>query len=217
MTYLKAIFAYAVEEDVLPKSPARRLSLPDGLGDPVRGFLSLDDFKGLKEELPSRRDQIMAGLLFLGGLRRGELFGLKWKDFTGDSIAVVRQMNRFQAEVVPKTKCSVGIIPLPSELCVDLLWWSLVARIHRRMRSSSPARKEQRSTTRTGLTGRCSLPPKERNLAGLGITCSDGATPPKLTKPGSRTRASKHSCGMPHLKSHATSTCKRFLNRRRKL
>ena len=123
MTYLKAIFGYAVEEDVLPKSPARRLSLPDGLGDPVRGFLSLDDFKGLKEELPSRRDQIMAGLLFLGGLRRGELFGLKWKDFTGDSIAVVRQMNRFQAEVVPKTKCSVGIIPLPSELCVDLLWW----------------------------------------------------------------------------------------------
>ncbi|HLK65031.1 MAG TPA: site-specific integrase [Bryobacteraceae bacterium] len=123
LTYLKAIFAYAVEEDVLPKSPARRLSLPDGVGEPVRRYLSLEDFNRLKEELPSRRDQIMAGLLFLGGLRRGELFGLKWKDFTGDCVAVVRQMNRFQAEVVPKTKSSIGIIPLPAELCVDLLWW----------------------------------------------------------------------------------------------
>jgi integrase len=123
LKYLKAIFAHAVEEDVLPKSPARRLIMPDGVPDPVRRYLSLENFERLKEQLPSRRDQIMAGLLFLGGLRRGELFGLKWRDFGGESVTIVRQMNRFQKEVVPKTKSSVGTIPLPSELCVDLLWW----------------------------------------------------------------------------------------------
>ena len=123
LIYLRAIFAHAVEEDVLPKNPARRLALPDGVNDPERPYLSIQEFERLKEELPSRRDQTMAGLLFLGGLRRGELFGLKWKDFTGESAAVVRQMNRFQAEAVPKTKSSVAVIPLPPELCLDLLWW----------------------------------------------------------------------------------------------
>jgi integrase len=126
LIYLRAICSCAVDEDVFPKNPARNLTLPDGVRTPKRPFLSIADFNSLRSQLPSRRDQIMAGLLYLGGLRRGELFGLKWRDFSGEAVAVVRQMNRFHAEAVPKTKSSVAIIPLPPELCSDLLWWKSI-------------------------------------------------------------------------------------------
>ena len=123
MMYLRAIFAFAVEEDVLRKNPARKLRLPDGLAKPNRPYLSVEDFSILKEHLLSKRDQIMAGLLFLGGLRRGELFGLKWMDFTGEALTIQRQMNRFHTIAVPKTTSSMATVPLPPDLCSDLLWW----------------------------------------------------------------------------------------------
>jgi len=123
LMYLRAIFAYAVDEDVLVKNPARKLQLPDGLSEPNRPYLSINHFAALKENLSSRRDQIMAGLLFLGGLRRGELFGLKWQDFNGEAVMVERQMNRFQKVAVPKTKSSIATVPLPPDLCSDLMWW----------------------------------------------------------------------------------------------
>ena len=123
LKYFRAIFKYAVEEGVLQKNPAGRLALPDGLKAPNRPFLSVEKFQNLKIQLPSRRDQIMVGLLFHGGLRKGELFGLKWKDFKGEVLFVERQLNRFQSEVVPKTQSSIAGIPLPKELCSDLEWW----------------------------------------------------------------------------------------------
>src|SRR5690242_6837887 len=35
----------------------------------------------------------------------------------------LEQLNRFQSEAVPKTKCSVAAIPLPPDLCGELVWW----------------------------------------------------------------------------------------------
>ena len=65
----------------------------------------------------------MVKLLYMGGLRRGELFGARWQDFDGSSLVVVRQMNRFNKEAPVKTKASVGKVSLPPDVCADLNEW----------------------------------------------------------------------------------------------
>lgn len=123
LMYLRAIGEFTVDEGVLPRNPARRLVMPPNTRKPNRPYLSLDQFNLLLSKLPGRRDQIMVKLLFLGGLRRGELFGLRWSDYTGASISIERQINRFDKVDTVKTEASAASIPLPKDLCQDLDEW----------------------------------------------------------------------------------------------
>jgi integrase len=123
LMYLRAIFEFAVEELVLPKNPARRLVLPANTRKPNRPYLSKDLFMLLVSKLPTKRDQIMVNMLYLGGFRRGELFGLRWTDYDGAGIEVKRQINRFSKEAPPKTAASAAYIPLTLDLCGDLNEW----------------------------------------------------------------------------------------------
>ena len=73
----------------------------------------MDEYNKLLEAMPSKRDQLMVKLLYMGGLRRGELFGARWQDYDGSSLVIVRQMNRFNKEAPVKTKASFGKVSLP--------------------------------------------------------------------------------------------------------
>jgi integrase len=123
LTYLRAILEHAREEGVFVKNPARKLEVPPGVRAENRPFLSLAEYNKLLEAMPMQRDRLMVKLLYMGGLRRGELFGARWQDYDGVSLAVVRQMNRFNKEAPVKTHASVGKVSLPPDVCADLNEW----------------------------------------------------------------------------------------------
>jgi integrase len=89
--YLRAVFAAAVEDRLVPISPCRRINLP-----PVRRELAepLDAsaIRVLAEQVPAH----LRGAVWLGagtGLRPGELRGLTADRLDGDTIRVDRQLT----------------------------------------------------------------------------------------------------------------------------
>lgn len=123
LLYLRAILGHATDEGALPRNPARKLEMPDVAKREERPYLPLPEYQKLLAAMPSKRDQLMVKLLFMGGLRRGELFAVRWKDFNGSSISVLRQINRFGNEAAVKTKASEGNVALPEDVCADLEEW----------------------------------------------------------------------------------------------
>ena len=55
--------------------------MPDGIGKENRACLSLSDYKKILSALPTKRDQIIVKLFYMGGLRRGELFAIPMEEF----------------------------------------------------------------------------------------------------------------------------------------
>ena len=123
LLYLRAILGFATDEGVLPRNPARKLQMPDGIKREERPYLSLAEYNRLLEALECKRDQLMVKLLYLGGLRRGELFGVRWGDLEGSSLSVLRQINRFGKEANLKTQASEGRIALTEDVCAELNEW----------------------------------------------------------------------------------------------
>jgi integrase len=62
----------------------------------------------------------MTKILYMGGLRRGELFALRWFDFDGKFLNVQRQISRDNQELPAKTK---GPVSLPEDVCAELELW----------------------------------------------------------------------------------------------
>lgn len=123
MKYLRAILEHAVEDDVLHRNPAKKLIIPENVREPDTPYLSIAEYSRLVGAMPTKRDQIMVKLLFLGALRRGELFGLQWQDHLGDNMNIVRQVNRFGKITLPKTKASCDEISIPPDLRAELDRW----------------------------------------------------------------------------------------------
>ncbi|MBV8552918.1 MAG: site-specific integrase [Acidobacteriaceae bacterium] len=94
LNHLQAIFAHARERGYITDNVAYDLRMPKLVRDEHTPALALEDFGRLLENLPTPKDQLMARLLYYVGVRREELFGLKWKDYNGKTIRVVRQINR---------------------------------------------------------------------------------------------------------------------------
>jgi integrase len=123
LLYLRAILGFAADEGALTRNPARKLAMPDGVKPEERPYLALDEYQKLVDAMPSKRDQLMVKLLYMGGLRRGELFAVQWGDFHGSVISVLRQINRFGNEANVKTKASQANIAIPDDVCADLNEW----------------------------------------------------------------------------------------------
>lgn len=119
LTYLRAIFEQAVEEDVLAKNPARQLAIPIITRDRDETILSIEQVRILEEHLAGR-DRIIWLLLSRCGLRAGEVFGLKWEDLGPDgTLSVLRSFARGQLGD-PKTRKSKGRIAIPDSLFQEL-------------------------------------------------------------------------------------------------
>ncbi|WP_188760769.1 tyrosine-type recombinase/integrase, partial [Edaphobacter acidisoli] len=99
----------------LVRCSSKRLEVPD--------ILTPVEIRGILGELfaPARTVTMLAAIT---GMRRGELFGLKWEDldFEGRTIRIVRSLVD-QIEGLPKTETSRKPMPMSDELAGSLASW----------------------------------------------------------------------------------------------
>lgn len=75
-TYLKACFEYAIDEDLIPKNPARKLAMPNIQKKPCERFLSVAEVQALLSAA-SQREHLVLRLLAVCGLCPGEALALR--------------------------------------------------------------------------------------------------------------------------------------------
>ena len=109
---LSAVLRTAVKWGHLQDNPARDVDLPTLKTVRPKWVLTTHQAAQLLEALPPLA-RTMAGLAILSGLRRGELFALRWRDLDEDDrFLIVREAvyeGRFD---IPKTAAGVRQIPL---------------------------------------------------------------------------------------------------------
>jgi integrase len=121
VTWTRAILEEAVEDDFIPKNPARKLRVPETR--PVnRRFLSLDEISIVLSKLPMRERLIMRVSLVLG-LRPGELFALRWNDIQGHALRLDESTLDGKLYPTLKTKQSKAYVALPLSVREGLSEW----------------------------------------------------------------------------------------------
>ena len=109
---LSAVLRTAVEWGHLADNPARGVRLPKLKTVRPKWVLTISQAEGLLQALPPL-PRAMVGLALLSGLRRGELFALRWKDLDADArVLHVRQAVYEGMFGSPKTEAGLRRIPL---------------------------------------------------------------------------------------------------------
>jgi integrase len=122
--YMRAIFAEAVEQDFLPKDPARSIKVPSELKETDKTTLSWDQLRTALSSLPLR-DRILLTLDMTNALRPSELFGLRWSCFDPELCLIEIKETTYKGKIRAwgKTKGSLTKIPIPQALAEELLAW----------------------------------------------------------------------------------------------
>src|SRR5580658_2123974 len=123
-SYMRAIFREAVEQDFLPKDPARTVKTPSELRESDKTTLSWDQLRAALSMLPLR-DRILLTLDMTNALRPGELFGLRWSCFNPELCLIEIKETTYKGKIRPwgKTKGSLTKIPIAQALADELLAW----------------------------------------------------------------------------------------------
>jgi integrase len=118
---LSAVLRSGVKWGHLVANPARDVEMPRLKTVRPKWALTIDQAIALLKHLPSPKARTMVGLALLGGVRRGELFAFRWRDFDDANWSLqVREAVYEGTFDEPKTDASVRLIPLP-EIAVELL------------------------------------------------------------------------------------------------
>ncbi len=122
--YMKAIFAEAVDQDFLPKDPARTVKTPANLRETDKTVLTWEQLRAALSRL-ALRDRILLKLDMTNALRPSELFALRWKchRVSAISLTLVETIYKGKIRAYGKTKGSLAEVPIASELSDDLLHW----------------------------------------------------------------------------------------------
>ena len=123
-SYVRDIFAEAVEQDFLTKDPARKVTVPSQLRDTDRTTLT---WKQLRDALLhlALRDRVLLELDMTNALRPSELFALRWKCFNYAESKMQVFETAYNGAIRPwgKTMKSLGRVHLPKDLAEDLWLW----------------------------------------------------------------------------------------------
>jgi integrase len=115
----KALFAEAVDQDVILKNPARRCTVPPQCPKPRRPALTEQQVAALLGVL-GQRDHLIVRLLSLCALRAGELFALRWRDWD-DTAAVLFIREQISGDL--KTESSAAPVVLTAALNDEMHEW----------------------------------------------------------------------------------------------
>jgi integrase len=113
----------AFEDRLIPHNPVAKLPLPRIERREMR-FLDVDDIWKLADEIDETyRSFVLLGAF--GGLRLGEMLGLRWKrlDLLRRQVHVAETLVSIRAQISfgpPKTKAAVRTVPLPEFVCEEL-------------------------------------------------------------------------------------------------
>jgi integrase len=123
--YMRAVLAEAVEVGILAVNTAARLSMPPNTRKPKRPWLSVEQFQQVIAATESMRDRLMMKILYIGGVRRGELFGFQWHDLDDQKgiLHIERQILENLTVGPAKTDGSIAPISIPDEIVADLIEW----------------------------------------------------------------------------------------------
>jgi integrase len=120
---LSAILRTAVKWGHLGTNPARGVSMPTLRTVKPKWALTRDQARAVLEQLPPLA-RTMVGVALLTGLRRGELFALRWKALDLDlGILQVQEAVYEGAFGTPKTAAGLRTLPLPLEVVALLRSW----------------------------------------------------------------------------------------------
>jgi len=108
---LSAIFRHAIQQGYLSgANPIREASIPKAPEGEETYAYSLPEVLTMLKLLPDPARTIVAVAAFLG-LRRGEIRGLEWPDYSGDEIRVLRSVWASVTDE-PKTRKSKAPVPV---------------------------------------------------------------------------------------------------------
>jgi integrase len=125
---LSAVLRTAVKWGHLQENPATGVELPKLKTVRPKWVLTTDQAAALLESLPPLA-RAMAGLAVLSGLRRGELFALRWQDIDEQArMLTVREAVYDGAFGTPKTEAGLRQIPLSDSALRFIAEWKRCAR-----------------------------------------------------------------------------------------
>ena len=128
-TYVKSCFEYAVDEDLIPKSPARKLVMPKIRKKPCERFLSVEEFRALLSDAPPR-EHVILRIFAVCGLRPAEVLVLRIEDFEGSQLRIDEALKERQAgeDRIGDTKTdeSDNFVPVPPDLQREIEAWIAV-------------------------------------------------------------------------------------------
>ncbi|MGH9632938.1 MAG: tyrosine-type recombinase/integrase [Bryobacteraceae bacterium] len=128
-TYVKGCFEYAVDEDLISKSPARKLVMPKVRKKPCERFLSVEEFRALLSHA-APREHVILRILAVCGLRPAEVLVLRIEDFEGPQLRIDEALKERQSgeDRIGDTKTdeSDNFVPVPPDLQREIEAWILV-------------------------------------------------------------------------------------------
>jgi integrase len=121
---LSAILRTAVKWGHLPENPARGVDLPTLRNVKPKWTLTVDQSTALIQGMPPLA-RTMVGLVLLTGLRRGEVFALRWKNVDLERQHLTVEEAVYEGAFgTPKTSAGVRRVPLADGAVALLtMWW----------------------------------------------------------------------------------------------
>ena len=114
------MFTEAVDQDYIAKNPAKKIKATS-TKEVSKRSLSPDKIQKLLNGMEGR-DRLILRIFLIYGLRPGELFALRWKDWTAGELMVDESV--WKGEIgKTKTEGSMGYVTLSGSLESDLREW----------------------------------------------------------------------------------------------
>ena len=139
-TYFKAMIGYAVKMDYLQKNPLviagnfkGTLSIKPEMviytPEEFKRFIAVareiaEERERLQNDLSEWNYYVFFSIAFYTGLRKGEIYALKWSDINGSHLAVTRSIRQrlkgVDIETAPKNRTSIRTLQMPAPLLAVL-------------------------------------------------------------------------------------------------